>query len=289
MNANIGIGQGLDALFDVEPNDAFQGQYQELSINVLEPSSFQPRLNFNDNLHDLVKSIQRAGFVEPIVAKKNKSGGFEIIAGERRWRAAKLAGLKTVPVIVKEMNDQEALTIALIENIQRKNLNPLEEAMAFQRLHTEFQLSHDAIAKAVGRSRAAVTNLLRLLILTDSVKEHLGADRISMGHARALTTLDDDLQEKLCNVILTRQLSVRDTEALARKWLAHPPTATAVPVKQDPDPRLQEWSRALEQQYQQANVSIQKSVKGSCRVNIKLDSEAALEDFITQLMSKPME
>ena len=110
-----------------------------------------------------------------------------------------------------------------------------------------------------------------------------------MGHARALITLDDDLQEKLCNAILTRQLSVRETEALARKWLTHPPTATAVPVKQDADPRLQEWSRALEQQYQQANVSIQKSVKGSCRVTIKLDSEAALEDFITQLMSKPVE
>ncbi len=293
MNDKINIiGEGLDALLSLGGKGVkYKGEFlrsnvKQVSLSSIQPNPKQPRLiNEPGELDGLVLSIKQHGLLQPLLVR-NFEESIQIIAGERRWRAAKLAGLKTVPVIVKEVNDQEALAIALIENIQRKNLNPLEEAMAFQRLYTEFQLSHEAIAQAVGRSRAAVTNLLRLLILTDSVKEHLGADRISMGHARALITLDDDLQEKLCNEILIRQLSVRETEALARKWLTQPPTATAVPVKQDPDPRLQAWSRALEQRYQQANVSIQKSVKGSCRVTIKLDSEAALEDFVTQLIAK---
>ena len=227
MNAKKrGLGKGLDALLG-ESADSNRASSLEsssltmLSIDLIERGSFQPRRDFDqDALQSLADSIKSQGLVQPILVRSvaNKNS-YEIVAGERRWRAAQIAGLHDIPVIIKDVSDNEAMCLALIENIQREDLNPLEEAGALERLINEFEMTHDAVADAVGRSRPAVSNLLRLLELDDSVKKMLETGKLDMGHARALLSLSPDKQLESAAKIVKQGLSVRSTENLVKQLL----------------------------------------------------------------------
>ena len=227
MNAKKrGLGKGLDALLG-EVSGANLASSPEnssltmLSIDLIERGSFQPRRDFDqDALQSLAGTIKSQGLVQPILVRSlaNKDS-YEIVAGERRWRAAQIAGLHDIPVIIKDVSDNEAMCLALIENIQREDLNPLEEAGALERLINEFEMTHDAVADAVGRSRPAVSNLLRLLELDDSVKKMLETGKLDMGHARALLSLSPDKQLESAAKIVKQGLSVRSTENLVKQLL----------------------------------------------------------------------
>jgi ParB family chromosome partitioning protein len=185
---------------------------------MVQPGKYQPRIDMaEDSLEDLADSIRSQGVVQPIVVRSIDGGHYEIIAGERRWRASKLAGLDTIPAIVREVSDRSAIAMALIENIQRENLNPMEEANALHRLREEFNLTHQEAAEAVGRSRAAVSNLLRLRNLNEDVKRLLENGDLEMGHARALLALEGQAQSKAASDIVEKGLSVRETEQLIRR------------------------------------------------------------------------
>ena len=215
------LGKGLDSLIPenikVEKNES-AGKEFLIRISDIEPNKEQPRKKFDeDALNELAESIKQYGIIQPIVVTKPKNGFYEIIAGERRWRAAKLAGLKEVPVIIKDYSDIEIVEIALIENIQRENLNPIEEAIAYKRLLTEFNLKQDEVAERVSKSRVAITNSMRLLNLDERVQEILINEMISMGHARALLGIEDgDEQYNLAMRVFDEKLSVRDIEKIVK-------------------------------------------------------------------------
>ncbi len=217
-----GLGRGLDALLGEVPNAARldESVNQTLPVDVLQRGKYQPRRDMNaEKLQELANSIAMQGIVQPIVVRSVSAGRYEIIAGERRWKAAQIAGLQHVPVIVKEMDDRTAIAIALIENIQREDLNSLEEAQALNRLLTEFTMTHQQVADAVGKSRATITNLLRLLELQSEVKRMLLNNQLDMGHARALLALDGDQQIIIARKIVNQGLSVRLTEQLVKELL----------------------------------------------------------------------
>lgn len=223
-----GLGKGLDSLIpenkSVKPaakpekaEETVKTGEQMLKINQVEPNREQPRKHFEeDALLELADSIKQYGVLQPLLVRKRKDY-YEIIAGERRWRAAKLAGVKEVPVIIKEYTEQQAVEIALIENIQRENLNPIEEAMAFKKLLTEFNLKQDEVAERVSKSRTAVTNSMRLLKLGEKVQQMIIDDMITTGHARALLAIDDEEQQYLlATKIFDEKISVRETEKLIK-------------------------------------------------------------------------
>lgn len=228
-----GLGKGLDSLIP-ENKSAKQNIREEkileketevpkagemkVAINKVEPNREQPRRNFEeDSLLELADSIKQFGVLQPLIVQ-NKNDYYEIIAGERRWRAAKIAGIKEIPVIIKDYTPQEVVEIALIENIQRENLNPIEEAMAFKRLLTEYHLKQDEVAERVSKSRTAVTNSMRLLKLSQRVQQMIIDDMISTGHARALLALDDEEQQYLmANKIFDEKLSVREVEKMIKE------------------------------------------------------------------------
>ncbi len=208
---------------------------QTVNINTIEPNKSQPRKTFDpDALEELSASIKQYGIIQPLVVAKHKDY-YELIAGERRWRAAKMAGLKEVPVVIKDYTPQEIVEIALIENIQRQDLNPIEEAMAYQRLIEEFSLTQDEVAEKVSKSRPAVSNSLRLLKLTKKVQQMLIDDMLSMGHVRALISIEDpELQYETAMYIFDKRLSVRETETYVKKLLTAPkPQSTTESAKVD--------------------------------------------------------
>lgn len=210
-----GLGRGLDALLggDTPPSRAAGDALTTLPVAALQPGKYQPRSRMDQEaLNALAASIKVQGVMQPILVRPLPGGNHEIIAGERRWRAARIAGLSSVPVLIRAVTDQQALAVALIENIQREDLNALEEATGIERLINEFALTHQAVADAIGKSRAAVTNLLRLLGLAPPVKTLLGEGRIEMGHARALLALPAVRQVELANEAAARGLSVREVE-----------------------------------------------------------------------------
>lgn len=222
--AKRGLGTGIDTL--IPPKKTVVPSVREvvkevdkIDINRIEPNSSQPRKYFNeDALQELADSIKLHGLIEPIIVQKEDKGFYRIVAGERRWRASKIAGLKEVPVIVKEYSNREIIEIALIENLQREDLNPIEEAEAYQSLIEEYNLKQDEVAEKVSKSRAAVTNSLRLLKLSERVREMLIEDKIKSGHARALLAIEDgDVQYETAMTIFDQKLSVRETEKLVRK------------------------------------------------------------------------
>lgn len=222
-----GLGKGLDSLIP-EANIKKEAVKKEentgdvkIKITKIEPNREQPRKNFEeDSLLELSESIKQFGVIQPLIVQE-KNGLYEIIAGERRWRAAKLAGLKEVPVIIKKYSEQEIVEISLIENIQRENLNPIEEALAYKKLLTEFNLKQDEIAERVSKSRTAVTNSMRLLKLDERVQQMVIDDKISTGHARALISIEDnELQYNIANRIFDEKLSVRDIEKIVKKLLS---------------------------------------------------------------------
>ena len=211
------LGRGLDSLLGERKERQQQGILQ-VPLEDLVPGQYQPRNKMHkDTLEELSKSIKAQGVLQPILARKKASKGYEIVVGERRWRAAQLAGLKTIPTIVKELNNDEAAKIALIENLQREDLNAMDQARGLQRLQIEFNLSQQDLASSVGKSRPTITNLIRLTKLSPVAQELLESGRIEMGHARALLTIEESLQKVLAEEIASKQLSVREVERLVAR------------------------------------------------------------------------
>lgn len=244
-----GLGKSLDALLVgsrplVVEDDGQASQLNEqiglLAVGLIQPGKYQPRRDTNpEALEDLANSIRVQGIIQPIIVRRIPGNRYEIVAGERRWRAAQMAGLKEIPAIQRDIPDESAIAIALIENIQRENLNSIEEAIALQRLLDEFSMTHNQVAEAVGKSRTSVTNLLRLLTLTEEVRTMLEHGDIEMGHARALLSLSPNLQIDAAQLILTKSLSVREAEELVRRLQM--PQLPELPKSIDPDVRrLQE-------------------------------------------------
>jgi len=219
------LGRGLDAVLGVADKTVLalkteaipDRELKTVMVQTVIPGQYQPRREFDDaSLQELANSIKEKGILQPIITRR-AGHDYEIIAGERRWRAAQMAGLQQVPIIVCDIDNASALAFGLIENIQRKDLNPIEEAQALQRLIDEFTMTHEQVAKAVGRSRVAVTNLLRLLGLSETVKAYLMQGKIDMGHARALLALPEEEQGQVAEVIVSRNLTVREAEAVIRR------------------------------------------------------------------------
>jgi len=214
-----GLGKGLDALLGPINNlEEEKNNILEVKINEVEPNRDQPRKDFDEEkLKTLADSIKEHGIVQPIIVRKEGSG-YIIVAGERRWRAAKIAGLKKIPVIVKELTPREVMEIALIENLQREDLNPIEEAEAYQKLLKEYGMTQEDVARIVGKSRAAIANSVRLLSLAEEIKEMLKEGKLSSGHARTLITIEDrERQKELAEIIIRNNLSVRETEKLVSR------------------------------------------------------------------------
>lgn len=221
-----GLGKGLGALISAaneEVNEEINEKkgIVELKINDIEPNINQPRKKFDDEkLLKLSESIKKHGVVQPIIVKK-EDNTYRIVAGERRWRAARMAGLKTIPVIIKELSERQVMEIALIENLQREDLNPIEEAEAFERLLNEYNLTQEELSEAIGRSRSAIANTIRLLGLSEKVKNCLINQDITSGHARAILSVDNkELQEKICDEIIEKNLTVRQTETLVKRFIS---------------------------------------------------------------------
>ena len=242
MMKKRGLGRGLDALLgDALVNSAHEAQSHntivEIPLEQIQPGKYQPRTHFDvDKLKELAASIKSQGLVQPVVVRQLKGNSFELIAGERRWRAAQIAELRQIPAIIRVVPDQATIAMSLIENIQRENLTPIEEAQALKRLIDEFDLTHQLAADAVGRSRAAVSNLLRLLELSPAVRVLLDNAKIDMGHARALLSLDANKQTVLANRVIDEGLNVRQTEFEVRKLLQTPlPSTVSAPKKSDPN------------------------------------------------------
>ena len=259
---------------------------QTLNINRIEPNKNQPRKEFNeDALQELADSIKQFGVIEPLVVVKRK-GYYELIAGERRWRAARLAGLKEVPVVIKDYDDQQIVEIALIENIQREELNPIEEAHAYERLIQEFNLTQDEVAERVSKSRTTVTNALRLLKLTEKVQQMLIDDMLSTGHVRALITITDpQLQYETAMYIFDKKLSVRETESYVKKLLNKKPKDK--PAEKE-DPELSFLYKAIENRLKESlgtKTTIKAKTKDSGKIEIEYYSQEDLER-ITQLLAQ---
>ena len=286
-----GLGRGLDALLgasqvaaqaDDSENPAVvgTGHAHRLPVDIIRRGRYQPRRSFDeDRLRELADSITAQGMVQPIVVRLVGDRRYEIIAGERRWRAAQMAGLGEVPVVIREANDQDAMAMALIENIQRDDLNPLEEAGALHRLLHDFALTHQQVAEAVGKSRTTVTNLIRLLDLNPEVKEMVERGEIEMGHARALLALQGATQTAAATKVAAKGLSVRETEALVRR-LSQPPKPSAEPVEEDPDVRrlLSDLTDRLG-----AKVSLQQGAGNSGRLVISYNNLEELEGILDHI------
>lgn len=255
-----------------------RGELRHLPLDVIRPGRYQPRSVFDeDKLEELASSIRAQGVVQPVVVRETAPGEFELIAGERRWRAAQRAGIETIPAVVRDVPDQATVAMSLIENIQRENLNPLEEATALRRLIDEFRMTHREAADAVGRSRAAVSNLLRLLELMQEVKDMVDARLIEMGHARALLSLDTGLQLQAAREVIGRKLSVRETEALVRR-LQQP--ARKPLLKADPD--IQRLQNRLEEALC-ARVKIQHQASGKGKLLISYNTSDELQGILGHL------
>ncbi len=229
------LGKGLDSLLGERKVDSKQGT-TEVPLSNLEPGQYQPRKKMHkETLGELAESIKKQGLIQPIVVRKQAAGGFEIVVGERRWRAAKLAGLETVPVVIKNLNNEEAAKIALIENLQREDLNAMDQARALQRLQMEFNLSQEVLAKSLGKSRPAVTNLIRLTKLSEKVQEMLESGKIEMGHARAILSAPKEDQSEIAKKVLGMGLSVRETEGMILRSKSSPKTKKTKKEKKDAD------------------------------------------------------
>jgi ParB family chromosome partitioning protein len=288
------LGRGLDALLSKpqappSADDSPGDRLASVPVDLLQRGPYQPRVDMRqDTLEDLANSIRSQGVVQPIVARplKNPDGTtlrYEIVAGERRWRAAQMAGLQEIPTIIREVPDDAAIAMALIENIQRENLNPLEEARALDRLIREFELTHQEAADAVGRSRAAVSNLLRLMDLSDKVKPMLEGRQIEMGHARALLSIADKTQQfDAARQVVRKGLSVRETERLVRRMLAGGTNdkAKAVPPAANSDVRRLEVEMT---EKLGAKTRIDHTARGSGRILIEYHSLDELDGILKHI------
>jgi ParB family chromosome partitioning protein len=271
------LGRGLDILLGQVNTDQTGGNQKNLEmmhVNSLQRGKYQPRDDIDpEALNELAESIKSQGVIQPLVVRKITYDKHEIIAGERRWRASILAGLEEVPVIVREIDDQVALAIGLIENIQRESLTPLEEAKALQQLIVDFKMTHEEISQVVGRSRSSVSNLIRLLQLKEPVKKLLNKGSIEMGHARSLLPLDEENQIFVANEVIKRSLSVRQTEALVKKVLNPKPKKVL-----DIDPFIQNLSATLSKKLN-SKIEI-KNIDNKGRIIIHYKSKSELNDIV---------
>ena len=275
-----GLGRGLDALLAGNRDDeTAKGELQTLAVDSLQPGKYQPRTRMDPgSLEELAASIKEQGVMQPILVRPVGGGRHEIIAGERRWRAAQLAELADVPCLVREIPDEAALAMSLIENIQREDLNPLEEAAGIQRLIDEFAMTHQQAADAVGRSRPAASNLLRLLQLAKPVQELLMVGDLDMGHARALLPLDPASQIQIANLVATRGFSVRETERMVQRLLNPRPNKATQPVDRDLLRLQEEVSDNLG-----ATVRIKANRKGAGEVSIRFGNLDQLDGLLARL------
>src|SRR3984893_12142110 len=281
-----GLGRGLDALLAGSDETSGGESLQSLPVERIGVGKYQPRTHMDEqSLTELAESIKAQGIVQPILVRPVDGGRYEIIAGERRWRAAQRAGLKEVPALVRSVPDQAALALALIENIQREDLNPLEEAQGIARLISEFRLTHDAAAGAVGRSRSAVSNLLRRRRLSKQVQGYLLAGKLDMGHARALLGLSGAQQVAAASKVVAEQMSVRDTERLVRSVLAPPARRKARATTAGRDADLVRLQEELAETLG-ARVRIDAAKKGTGRVVIDYSSLEQLEGILARLRRK---
>ena len=275
-----GLGRGLDALLGGDRTKSArsaEGLLREIAVSQLSPGKYQPRTRVDQaSLDDLAQSIRARGIVQPILVREIGPGKFEIVAGERRWRAAQIAELATVPALVRDIPDEQALGIGLIENIQREDLNAIEEAAGIKRLIDEFKLTHESAAQAVGRSRAAVTNLLRLLELSKPVQDMLMDGKLDMGHARALLALVKSRQVELAHQIVARALSVREAERMVKAALT-PSSAKKSPAATDGDTRRLEDSIA---EKLGARVVIKANAKGRGSLTLHFHSLEELDGLL---------
>jgi ParB family chromosome partitioning protein len=291
-----GLGKGLEALLGAgatvaaaspeeaavaQPEQNSDGELKNLPVDILQRGVYQPRIDMKaDALEELANSIRAQGVVQPIVVRPVGGGKYEIIAGERRWRATQLAGLHEIPAVVRDVPDQAAMAMALIENIQREELNPMEEAQALHRLIEEFGLTHQQTADAVGRSRASVSNLLRLLGLNEDVKRMLENGDLEMGHARAILALSGDQQSEVARTVAGKGLSVRETERLVKRTLEGPQAGATKEKKVDPD------ITRLEQDLGDrigAKVAIQHGAKGKGKLVINYNSLDELDGILEHI------
>ncbi len=283
-----GLGKSLDALLigsfsanatESSTNDKAPKEILcQLSVDVMQRGKYQPRRAMDpEALEELANSIRAQGVIQPIVVRSIREGRYEIVAGERRWRAAQLAGLKEIPALIREIPDESAVAIALIENIQREGLNPIEESMALQRLMDEFSMTHQQVADAVGKKRVTVTNLLRLLALSDEVKTMVENGDMEMGHARALLTLSETLQLEAAESIIAKGLSVRETEELVRRLQMPPSLREGLSKPVDPDVKRlqQELTHKL-----RLKVAIQCNAKGKGKLVIQYDNLTELDKVL---------
>ena len=279
-----GLGRDLDVLLGAPESDApeVEGDLRQLEIARIQPGKYQPRQNFDEeHLQELAASIKTQGVIQPIVVRAIAAQRFEIIAGERRWRAAQLAGLAEIPAVVREVNDASAVKMALVENIQREELAPLEEAQALLRLISEFKLTHQQAADEIGRSRAAVSNLLRLLELPEPIKQLLAAHKLDMGHARALLTLDSKLALGLARQAAEHGWTVRQLEDAARKAQSTPKgKAKSAPAARDAD--IVALERELAEKLA-AKVSVQHGSGGRGKLVISYHSLDELEGILERI------
>jgi ParB family chromosome partitioning protein len=277
---NRGLGRGLDALLSNE-GDNVSSKIETTNVmplSQLTPGKFQPRKNFNqDSLKELAESIKAQGIIQPILVRMTSNNQFEIIAGERRWQAAKIAKLDEVPVVVKDIPDSTALAMALIENIQREDLNVIEEARGIKRLIDEFNITHEAAAEAVGKSRAAVSNTLRLLSLCEHAQNALETNKIEMGHARAILSLSPIDQAMMCQKIVNQKLTVREVE----KEVSEGSTKKTSP-KQSKDHDIQRLENELSDRFG-TNISISHKQSGKGSINFKYSNLDELERIIEKL------
>ncbi|HCL76500.1 chromosome partitioning protein ParB [Stutzerimonas xanthomarina] len=283
-----GLGRGLDALLGGANVSAMQEQavqadareLQHLPLDLIQRGKYQPRRDIDPvTLEELAQSIKAQGVMQPIVVRPIGGGRYEIIAGERRWRASQQAGLEKIPAMVRDIPDEAAIAMALIENIQREDLNPIEEAMALQRLQQEFQLTQQQVADAVGKSRVTVSNLLRLIALPDEIKTLLSHGDLEMGHARALLGLPLEQQVEGARHVVARGLTVRQTEALVRQWLNDKQVAKAEP-KGDPD--IQRLEQRLAERLG-SPVQIRHGQKGKGQLVIRYNSLDELQGVLAHI------
>ena len=283
---NRGLGRGLDALFGTV-NPAQQStpmsEMAEVAIADIEPNPLQPRSIFDeDALKELSESIAQLGVIQPITLKRRKDGRYTIISGERRWRASQMAGLEHLPAYIREVEDEDLHAMALVENIQRENLNAIEIALGMQRLIDECGLTQEAIAEKVGKKRSTVSNYMRLLSLPSEVQLALKEGIISMGHAKAIATLDVELQLKALKRCVKKSLSVRQAEMLAKKMSEESARGNSNDSEEEyPESYsrlVMEFERVLSE-----NIAIKRTKSGSCRITIECSTDADVEKLITKL------
>ena len=287
-----GLGRGLDALLGgaalTAAGEESGGELKRLPVHLVQRGKYQPRRDMREEaLKDLADSIRKQGVVQPIVVRPvaGGTGGeqrYEIIAGERRWRAAQMAGLDTVPAVVRDVPDKTAIAMALIENIQRADLKPLEEAEAMQRLISEFEMTHQEAAEAVSRSRAAVTNLLRLLELSREVQDMVRKGALEMGHARALLALKGPAQTDAARRVVDRGLTVRDTEGLVRRRLQELQGTTSAAKQPKTDPNVRQLERTLGEKLG-AKVLVEQSSKGAGKLVIHYTTLDELDGILAHI------